>query len=297
MGNIKKDDGGGNSGHVLKHMGDVKFFLFSVFLHSHPLYNLFSLYPSSPAPKGLLVQFFLLPHIMFVNLIPILVNIHSQPTASKRLSNDENSLDIPQAFHLFYVFALPFIFHMVGALFFFVFKLFLPESPEEFRTFKSISRIPNERRQVIKNDFFKKFFIWIFIAIVMNLAGIYFLMFNSLNYTLEVNQKAATLAIQGIAVGCIFVEGIGYTTLNIWVLISLIKKKRKPDDRMRKFLTKFIPTGVAMDIIMLLRWKKKIGTKTDADKDKLKEVLEKRTNKDPEEVEARKKEEEEKKDK
>jgi hypothetical protein len=99
---------------------------------------------------------------------------------------------------------------------------------------------------------------------------------TSLNYTIEVNQVAANLCIQGIAVGVLVVEGFGYTTLNIWILLTLIKKKRKEGEKMRKFFTKFIPTGVAMDLAMLLRWQKKIGTKSDADKDKLKEVLDKR---------------------
>ena len=95
MGNIKKGDNAEMSQDVLKHIGDVKFFIFSVFLHSHPLYNMFSLFSSSPAPRSLLVQFFLLPHIMFVNLIPVLVNAHSQPTAAKRISQSESALEIP----------------------------------------------------------------------------------------------------------------------------------------------------------------------------------------------------------
>lgn len=50
-----------------------------------------------------------------------------------------------------------------------------------------------------------------------------------------------------------------------------------------------------MDLTILLRYKKKIGTKSDAEKDKLKEVLEKRTMKAPQEVmEARQKEDERK---
>jgi hypothetical protein len=55
-GNMNKEEDDGSSTQVLKYAGDFKFLIFSIFLNSNPLYELFSLHLSKSAPRILLAQ-------------------------------------------------------------------------------------------------------------------------------------------------------------------------------------------------------------------------------------------------
>ena len=115
-------------------------------------------------------------------------------------------------------------------------------------------------------------------AVSINVGLVASLFFNSMKLTPEANSASAGIITRGIAAGCLLVEGLGYFSMSSYSLIGLIVNRTDAKSRRKQILLRFIPTAVAMDFFLLMKWKRKIGTKEDEEKlwqlEKLKEASE-----------------------
>lgn len=272
-GNMNKDENDGSQNSILKYAGDFKFLIFSIFLNSNPLYELFSLHVSKSAPRILLAQQYILSHLVFANFIPLLISIYQTPSASQIATQSDQSLNIPQAIMLFFSCILPFICHLIGNAIAFLINLFLPETPVTFSSIKLLSKVNSKQRAVLKADYFKQFYLLIFVTVMINLGLVFGLFYNSLRLTPEANTASASIISYGIAAGCLLVEGLGYFSLTSYCFISLLVYRRDVKSRAKQILTRFVPTAVAMDFVLMMKWKRKIGTKEDEEREQQRELL------------------------
>jgi hypothetical protein len=174
---------------------------------------------------------------------------------------------------LFYSCILPFFCHLIGNSIAFLFNLFLPETPVSFSSIKLLSKVNSKQRAVLKTEYFKQFYLLIFVALMLNLGLVFGLFYNSLRLTPEANDASAGIIGKGIAAGCLLVEGIGYFSLSSYCLVNLMVYRRDTKSRMKNLLIRFIPTAVAMDFVLLMKWKRKIGTREDEIKERQRELL------------------------